>query len=433
MARRTRDGTQFYFRYTRPDGKRDTLRIGAYGEGEGRLTLKAGREEAQRLSGLCRQQPHLREWLEAEQHRQADALRRERNEREHATLAALLDGYADWLERQGKPSAKAVRAAIQRHVVQRWPGFAAMKANDLSKRELTQILSAVVEAGKGREAAKLRSYLRAAYAAALRAEGDATIPSVLHGFNLTANPAADLAAMPQFNVPRTHGYYPARIKAAMGTSGGFRGGYGGESAPMRAVRRPKTHAIVPAEGGRRGPARRLGDAVRHQGATQSTPNAQLAAERAGTGGAEAVAGPAPRRLRAVVHRRQSTDAGGIPEQRFPGDCQGDARSGRNIQTHSAGRYSAQRRNPFSGVWNFHGSSGAIAKPWFGWRTKSPLRPPQLPGRKTPRLACFGALGAGQRNHRAGYRTGERKAVVYACIASLCYRRYAALSWSVHHD
>ena len=62
-----------------------------------------------------------------------------------------------------------------------------------------RVIYRLVEAGKGREAAKLRSYIRAAYAAALRADGDPTIPRALQAFNLSHNPAQDLAALSQFN------------------------------------------------------------------------------------------------------------------------------------------------------------------------------------------------------------------------------------------
>jgi len=47
LARRTGDGVQFYYRYTRPSGKRDTLRIGCYDKDgkDGRITLKQARAE----------------------------------------------------------------------------------------------------------------------------------------------------------------------------------------------------------------------------------------------------------------------------------------------------------------------------------------------------------------------------------------------------
>ena len=224
LARRTGETLTFYYRYTTTEGKRDTLRFGTYGQGQ--LSLKEGREEALRLSNLYREHPHLRAWLEEQEHLESEALRRERNEREHCTLAALLEGYAAWLEQQGKFSAKQVRGAINRHVLEAWPDLAASKATGISKRDLSKIISKVVEAGKGREAGKLRSYLRAAFAAALRAESDPSIPPGLQGFNLETNPAADLAPLSQFNKARNTALSLPELRAVwqrMQTLGGATG------------------------------------------------------------------------------------------------------------------------------------------------------------------------------------------------------------------
>ncbi len=198
LARRIKEGgaVAYYFRHTLPDGKRDTLRM------SGNLSLKDARAEAKRLSGFAYHHPHLREWLDEQQFLEAEALRRERIEREQCTLAALLDGYVAWLERQGKYSVKLVRASIKRDVLDAWPELAASKAASLTRRDLGKIVAKVVAEGHGRQAAKLRAYLRAAYAAALRAETDPSIPPELHGFNLDTNPAADLASLSQFNQVR---------------------------------------------------------------------------------------------------------------------------------------------------------------------------------------------------------------------------------------
>ena len=153
LARKTGDGVQFYFRYTLLNGKRDTIKIGSYSQ----LSLKAGREECQRLSTLHRQHPNLRAWQEEEAHREQELLRQEQKERKYATFAALLDGYVSWLEQKEKASAKQVRGAIKRHILEPWPELASSKANSLTKRDLSRIISRLIEAGKGREAAKLRA------------------------------------------------------------------------------------------------------------------------------------------------------------------------------------------------------------------------------------------------------------------------------------
>jgi hypothetical protein len=48
-------------------------------------------------------------------------------------------------------------------------------------------------------AAKLRAYMRAAYAQALRADSDPSAPAAMLAFDIGSNPIADVAAMPQFN------------------------------------------------------------------------------------------------------------------------------------------------------------------------------------------------------------------------------------------
>lgn len=62
------------------------------------------------------------------------------------------------------------------------------------------MLARLIEAGKGRTAGKLRSYLQAAFAQALRAELDPAAPASLLGFHVQANPAAVLPSQAQFNI-----------------------------------------------------------------------------------------------------------------------------------------------------------------------------------------------------------------------------------------
>jgi integrase len=65
------------------------------------------------------------------------------------------------------------------------------------------LIGQVVEAGKGRTAAKLRSYLRAAYSLALRSKTDPAAPLILKTFGIVANPLASIAALSQFSRTRT--------------------------------------------------------------------------------------------------------------------------------------------------------------------------------------------------------------------------------------
>jgi len=95
------------------------------------------------------------------------------------------------------------------------PDLAKRPANSINHKEVAAVLAKLVEAGKGRAAGKLRSYLHAAYRAALQAEGDPTIPAGLHGFDLDRNPVALVAAkgLAKFNRARERVLSETELKA----------------------------------------------------------------------------------------------------------------------------------------------------------------------------------------------------------------------------
>jgi hypothetical protein len=143
----------------------------------------------------------LRAVLEAEQ-REGERKRREEEEAEaakavadKATLGALLNAYTASLKRDGKASEKAVKAAIKRHVETPWPELWKAPAASITVDDLLGIVAKVVNAEKPREAAKLRAYLRAAFAAGIRARQDARALPALRDLRITSNPARDLATI----------------------------------------------------------------------------------------------------------------------------------------------------------------------------------------------------------------------------------------------
>ena len=204
-ARQTTEGIIFYFRYTQPDKSRDTYRFASYDKNRanGGVTLKDAREKAGELSKEYKNHPNLREYIESQQHQESDRINQERIERKNATLEALLNGYSEFLISKDKiRSAQDTKSLFRRRVFATHPELASMKASSVTTKNLNSIVAAVVAAGAGREAAKFRSYLSAAFAAALRSESDPDIPPCLHGFNLTENPAASLATLSKYNVAR---------------------------------------------------------------------------------------------------------------------------------------------------------------------------------------------------------------------------------------
>lgn len=184
---------RFYYRYTRSNGQRDRLLIGTG------LALTAAREAAAALSRRYQAgERDLRDAIAAEaaaaDRAKAEALA-ESTRRSGATLGALMTAYVQSLEDAGKVSAAATRASIKRHIEDPWPALWARPASELELDDLLPILSRLVRAKKLREGGKIRSYLRAAYAAAIAAKQDAAAPDALRVLNVSRNPARDLATL----------------------------------------------------------------------------------------------------------------------------------------------------------------------------------------------------------------------------------------------
>lgn len=123
-----------------------------------------------------------------------EATRRAAEEAERGTLRQLLDAYVGHLEKQGKQSAPDVRSIFNVHVLAAAPDIAARKASDVKVDDFVRLIGKLTEAGKGRTAGKLRSYLRAAYSLAIASKTDPDAPMVLHSFGVDANPVASVGA-----------------------------------------------------------------------------------------------------------------------------------------------------------------------------------------------------------------------------------------------
>jgi hypothetical protein len=207
-ARITPNGERlFYFRYTDQNRTQWRYPLGSYNNGE---SLKHARAEADRLSRLyqsgvrdIRQYEEARKRNEADQRQAAEEARKAAELQATAgTLRALLNAYVNYLECAGKPSAADVRRLVKLHLFDAHPALADRRAADLRARDLTPVLSLLVQAGKGRTAAKVRSFIRAACTLALRAETNAKLPNDFRGFALELNPADALDPLSEFNNAR---------------------------------------------------------------------------------------------------------------------------------------------------------------------------------------------------------------------------------------
>jgi len=112
-----------------------------------------------------------------------------------ATLGALLLAYVESLRCDEKHSARAVENSLRRHVEAAFPTLWATPANEVTLEDLVDIVHRLVAAETLREAGKVRSYLRAAFSAAVAARQSPSAPAALRVLKITSNPARDLATV----------------------------------------------------------------------------------------------------------------------------------------------------------------------------------------------------------------------------------------------
>src|ERR1700719_2977386 len=211
VARITRDGVSMLFQYFAPDARKRFLPLGPYDAAGARgLSLPKARDRAAELSALYRGgimdlHGHFqREREEGERARKAaeEAARHSLEAAQRSTLRQLLDAYVGHLKRQGKQSAGDVRSIFDKHVFKAAPDLGSQKAAAVSINEFVELISKLTEAGKGRTAAKLRSYLRAAYSLAIASKTNPAAPLAMRAFGVEVNPLASVDALAQFNRAR---------------------------------------------------------------------------------------------------------------------------------------------------------------------------------------------------------------------------------------
>lgn len=146
-----------------------------------------------------RQKDERKQREAAEKQARAEA-ERERIAVEQQTLRRLCGLYVDDLKRRGKSAARDALSMFKTHVYDE--PEASRPAGEIKQKDITSILRQVIDKGHGRTAAKLRSYLRAAYQRALTAEGDATVGAELLAFSVETNPVASTKSLSQFTRAR---------------------------------------------------------------------------------------------------------------------------------------------------------------------------------------------------------------------------------------
>lgn len=196
-------GARFYFRYRDPAGAYVDLPVGAFdNDGHRGMTLAEAQDRAGELSRRYRAgETDLRGALGMEQRQREAEIEHSKRAaeskavRDQATLGALLLAYSEGLKAAGKIRWRDVESASRRHVEKPWPNLWSKPAADITLDDGLDIVSRLVKAGTRREAAKVRSYLRGAFSAAIRARQDPSGLPALRALRIAANPMSDLVTI----------------------------------------------------------------------------------------------------------------------------------------------------------------------------------------------------------------------------------------------
>ena len=201
QARRlSSDAVQFYWRYSL-EGRTYREPLGVYDPSSPPKKLEptargysvaAARERCRALAAAHaanRDAGGLRE-VKARQRREHAEAKVAEEAKAERTLGRLLDDYVCHLGSQGRRSAREAQCIFDLHASRAWPAVVAMPAGEVNQDQVLDMLRLLVQAGKGRTANKLRTYLRAAYQCAIDARVTATIPVAFKAYGVTNNPVA---------------------------------------------------------------------------------------------------------------------------------------------------------------------------------------------------------------------------------------------------
>ena len=210
VVKLTQSGSTFYYQYFLGERRR-FLPIGPYdAKGERGKTLLQARDQAHELSTLYRSGvtdlhghfEDLENDRKEERKRKLEESQRKAEEAKSSTLAQLLEAYVGHLSRLGKVSAYDAHNIFKSHVYVGAPKLAARRACDIEVDDFVALLAQLTQAGKGRTAGKLRSYLRAAYSLALKSKTDPDAPLEMRRFRITSNPIASISALSKYSRAR---------------------------------------------------------------------------------------------------------------------------------------------------------------------------------------------------------------------------------------
>jgi integrase len=205
---------RWYWRYSVGE-KKIRLALGVYSAAprEGFMTLPEARAEVMAKAALYQApeskdvRSHLareQEKLEAQRIAEEQAAQAAEVQAELArtkTLSALMAEYIRILKAAGKQSAGDVANLVKNHVDGAAAVIAGKAANKVTPEEIASILRPLTNKGAERTAAKLRSYIRAAYGMAAGSSADAKAPQSLIDFGINVNPVTATKRINRTNAP----------------------------------------------------------------------------------------------------------------------------------------------------------------------------------------------------------------------------------------
>lgn len=184
-----------YFVEKRVDGRNVRHSLGIHGQ----ITADQARDWATIKLGEMTSGKDLNVEKKAKARARVEAEKATKDAPKH-TLSALCDWYVKHQRALEKESAGDAENLFKNYV--KASAFADVPARDLTEEDATDLLRPLTSEGKMRSAAKLRAYLRAAYALAHGARTDASAPMDLKAFGIRVNPVALTKALSTGNKTR---------------------------------------------------------------------------------------------------------------------------------------------------------------------------------------------------------------------------------------
>jgi hypothetical protein len=195
------------FRYTHI-GKRYPINLGNFPN----LDIPSARRTASNYADIYNNNTDVIGKLQADTHAKKAATEasqardlldeQTRQRRDQYTLSNLMALYVEYLTKLEKVDSARNVTSLSKHLAP----LNDKPAAEITTGDLVAIQRTLLDAGKGRTANKLRSFVRAAYALVLRAKSDATSPAAAQDFatigGVESNPAALLAVAKGFNGTR---------------------------------------------------------------------------------------------------------------------------------------------------------------------------------------------------------------------------------------